>query len=305
MILVSVADERYALPLAVTLYSAVSHCSRPREVRLVVFDAGITDGSREKIARALEPFGCSLEWIEVSLSAFSDLPLMSHISAATYARLSIPDVIGADVEKVLYLDSDTVVEGDLAELWDTPLEGHALAAVRDSNAPRADAYWGIQGFEELGIPPTAPFFNSGVMLIDVIAWRARSVSSRVVEYVAANQRVRTSDQEGLNVVLWDDWLELDPKWNQLVIPHLLAFRGWERRERGVLHFATSSKPWTRFRWHPMFRVYDHFAKQLEWESWPRWTIHTASLHSTRLVSRTIINPLRRARRVWRNSRPAS
>ena len=71
---------------------------------------------------------------------------------------------------MLYVDADIISVGPLAELLELDLEGHVLGAVRDANAPWAAGPAGAAGVS-LGLDPSSPFFNPGVLLMTLPRWR--------------------------------------------------------------------------------------------------------------------------------------
>lgn len=102
---------------------------------------------------------------------------------------------------------------DLASLWETPLDQHVLAAAPDTTVPFCSAPRGVKGWQTLGIPREAAYFNCGVLMIHLARWRQREVTRRVHQYLETTRDFL--HQEALNAVLWDDWKPLDSRWNLL------------------------------------------------------------------------------------------
>ena len=272
LLVASAADEAYAVPLAVCLYSAAKNYRGVQPLHLLILDAGISDASRRRISEVLAPLSCRVDWILVPDRAFEGTPVRSHISRAAYARLALPELVAPEVQKVLYLDSDTVVEGDLAELFATDVADHALAAVQDPICPVVSSPHGIKEYRSLGLSPDAPYFNSGVLLINVRHWREHAIPQRALRYLDAHRaQLRCLDQEGLNAVLGGQWLRLDRRWNQLVAPGSgLPWHIRPARKKGVLHFVSNRKPWLANGWHPLYVVYDRYQSAIGWErGWAR------------------------------------
>lgn len=168
-------------------------------------------------------------------------------STAQFHRLFVDAVLPAEIDRVLYLDVDTLVCSDLAPLYDTDLEGAIIAAVEDLDAHSSAV--------RLGLPSGAPYFNSGVLLIDRRRWSQFGVADRVREYLhlhaAAPDRWLYPDQDALNVVLADRWRALPPRWNvyacyRLHRPvDLSEERRSALRDPGIIHFTGPEKPWLR------------------------------------------------------------
>ena len=223
------ADENYAQSLAVTLYSALRNLEAgDRSVDLYVFDGGITTESKERMRRVVEGAydgSIQLKWESPDMNALADLPTREGISTSAYFRLLIPEHVPEDTERVIYLDSDLLVKADLTRLWEEPMEGQALMAVRGFNNPYVSSQLGILKYEELGLAPDTPSFNSGVMVININWWRREEVPKRVGQYMRDyREHLNLCDQEGLNAVLAENWKEIDPRWN--VIGTLSSLEDW-------------------------------------------------------------------------------
>jgi lipopolysaccharide biosynthesis glycosyltransferase len=256
--IVVATDDAFALPTAVTLRSlVVSDPETPYNVH--VLHGGLAAATQDRIARSLPPGPSTLSWLKVDESDLESLPT-AHLSVAAYYRLLIPDLL-PDADRVLYVDSDVLFRGSVASLRFVDLGTNLAAAVRSVNFPSICTWGAMDDWRELGLSPRAPFFNSGVLLIDVPAWRREAIGARVVEFVQSEHAHSANfDQQALNVVLTERWLELDPVWN-LQTPLLDDRRGGhllysdEQIEQGrhdpvVVHFIDRPKPWHRDCTHP-------------------------------------------------------
>jgi lipopolysaccharide biosynthesis glycosyltransferase len=169
-----------------------------------------------------------------------DREIASAHWSAHYSRLLISRLLPAALKKVIYLDADTLVLHDIERLWETPLEGHVVAAATDYLANVGAA---ISNYRELGLDPDEKYFNSGVMLINVDLWRQHQVGERVLACTQRNRRYLDAqgsfhqyDQFGLNVVLYRHWKELDGRWNY----------GSELQaaDAFIVHYNGHGKPWS-------------------------------------------------------------
>ncbi len=121
---------------------------------------------------------------EIPPAAF---PTPYYITKEAYIRFWAPDLF-PNRSRVLYMDSDIIVAGPLDELWSMDLQGRALGAVEIPNSSRP---------AEHGMPPGSLYFNSGVLLFDLDAWRARDYTNRCIQYLSKyperrTMRIRTS-----------------------------------------------------------------------------------------------------------------
>lgn len=138
----------------------------------------------------------------------------SAFPPTAYLRLFAPTIVLKDVKKLIYFDVDMVVKGDVAELWKTDMQGYTMAAVLDVGKTAGCKWGGIPNYKALGIDANAPYFNSGMMLIDCEKWIANDVPDQVFKTMRDNiEHVNYADQYGLNVVFSGKWLQVDPFWN--------------------------------------------------------------------------------------------
>lgn len=131
-----------------------------------------------------------------------------------YLRLFAPFVVPKDVKKLIYFDVDMIVTADVEELWEKDMLGYTMAAVLDVGKTAGCKWGGIPNYKDLGINANAPYFNSGMMLIDCEKWIAEDIPNKVFKAMRENiAHVNYADQYGLNVVFTGKWLQIDPMWN--------------------------------------------------------------------------------------------
>lgn len=247
------ADANYAMPLAVAICSVATNCDKKRRLVFNIIQSGIGHDLRAKVAVSLERTGfpdARINWLDAPLERMADFKLAhSYTTCLTFARLLIPDLLSVEVEKALYLDCDIAVNEDIGELWDMDLGKQSLFAVRDSVGVVSQP-GGLVNYRELGIPPGAHYFNAGVLLMNLKKWRERDTGERTLSYLRDNHAIiQLADQEALNAVLWDDWGELDYRWNwQIVWRNYRLGRAkmvWvpEATRKSIVHFITGEKPW--------------------------------------------------------------
>jgi lipopolysaccharide biosynthesis glycosyltransferase len=306
------ADDAYALPLAVAVRSALDHLDPSRVLELHVIDAGFTPASRARLLASWPAERLRVRFVPVTAGRVHHLPSGGHVSAASYARILLPELL-PEIERVIYLDSDVVVLGDLGRLWDEPLHDTACLAVQDNSAPFIDAERAcprcvphiltprpIENYADLGLDPRGKYFNSGVLVMDLRRWRDAGFPERMLRCIEDNRdHLRFWDQYALNAVLAGSWRELDLRWN--VSPYLSNYESWERSpferdafERAVsdpwiVHFLGPDKPWQM---GSRLRCAEHFHAHRARTAWAGWRGSLAG------ASARVARERRRARKQW-------
>lgn len=172
--------------------------------------------------------------------------------AAMY-RLILPDTL-KEYKKVIYLDTDIIVEGSLRGLWNTDLTGYAMAGVNDlaefTSRFNHDYYRNILGFNE------GEYVNSGVLLIDLDYFRKHDVGNLCFAWLNNNRdKAQLPDQSALNVVLRGKIILLPEKYNAMINLYLPIIDSKKvvhtptadeaRRSPIIIHFS-AYKPWISY-----------------------------------------------------------
>lgn len=197
-----------------------------------------------------------------------------------WLRLLLPEVLPA-LDRVLYLDSDVVVNGALDDLWASDLRGRPVGAVANPLYPhQSDDH-----LRALGIERREAYFNSGVLLMDLACMRKRSLSEKLVEFAIDRAAlIHYPDQDTLNALLWNDWQPLHPRYNAQTplfelraaeLPYSASEIAEARRSPAIIHFTGMHKPWLDACRHPYRRLYWRHLKHTAWSDakplYPRWS----------------------------------
>ena len=253
--LFTVVDDRYRLPLAVLLRSIEESHTPSATPAVHVFTLDFTAENRRRVERSAP--GLSIEWIDLRPSfPAGGLRAATGLKAATWGRLFAADVLAERFDKAIYLDVDMLVASDLTPLWQTPLQGRVLAAVTSPGNPRVCCPLAGLGsvWNRLDLDPLTPYFQAGLLVIDLAMWKDRAISARVEEACERfGQHFTAADQDALNCVLAGGFVPLPLRWNQTHLlrePLVWAYAFFpadevdEARQRpGVIHFTGIDKPW--------------------------------------------------------------
>ena len=281
--LVCAADDHYAMPLAVAIRSALERI-RGAALRVFILDSGMSTSNRERVLASWSGLPVRPVWLSIPdayCSQLGTLPVssireMRHVSRSSYARLMLGELLPQDVRRVIYLDCDMLVRADLGELWAIGQDGNVVLAVQDYYVHTL-GHPAISGCLPDGLPPVSPYFNSGVLVIDVELWRRHQIGARCMEYLGQyGEQNRYLDQDALNVVLHGMWKAVGYRWNQQRYIHQAGMQDLPmnleqyavaKNRPCIIHFTTGDKPWLAACKHPDRRL---FIEQLEKTAWHGW-----------------------------------
>jgi lipopolysaccharide biosynthesis glycosyltransferase len=276
------ADENYAPGLVVAIATALEACAVGRPINILVMEVGLsrrTIGRLEKIVACRA--GTSISFVRVDLGKFSGARQMRG-SALTYARLLLPDLLEGQ-SSVLYLDADVAYFMDISDLWDMDMEGSLVAACEDIHVKSVaeECPWLI------GAHGAAPYFNAGILKIDLDGWRAADIHGLALKFcVEQRDYCRSWDQTALNAIIAGRVKWLDRKWNMQVKPGARSFV----HSIGAcnIHFITNHKPWLQFSFKKEFSIW-RGAYSRHFSIFPHYMLALAYWRNT--LARRIIVPL--------------
>jgi lipopolysaccharide biosynthesis glycosyltransferase len=258
-------DNAYALPSAVMLKSIAVNADPSRKIVVYIVDNQVSSQNKERIAVAVEN-RLQLCWCKPEGLLPHIEPQWGHVSSATYDKLFISRLLPEDIGKALWLDSDTLVLDDISRLFDTPMEGESLLAVPDPLIQKVSSTFGVQNWRKFGLSPADPYFNAGVLLVDVDHWRDDDIAGRALTHVLENgRRLFFFDQEALNVALAGKWNKLDDRWNYSANSQHAKFQSPEHDSPSIVHFSGGLKPWVYTDLGELQDLYFQYVDQTGWK----------------------------------------
>lgn len=232
-------DERYLPLLGTALASLKAHRDEKRAYDAYVLHTDIHPSRAREMRHRFEEKGFSLTFRQVSreVARFVDrLHTRDYYSHATYYRLLIPELY-PKMKKALYLDSDILLRGDVARLFDTDLEENLVGAVPDGFVNHLPV---LRRYVEnrVGIPVGVPYFNAGVLVMNLAEMRRIGFEETFVRLLSAVTFRVAQDQDYLNVICGGRVKFLPSVWNYM------PFKPAEE-EPMLVHFNLDSKPWQK------------------------------------------------------------
>jgi lipopolysaccharide biosynthesis glycosyltransferase len=260
--------------------------------RFLILHEGISAEDRSEFERC----GSSHQflWLRIEQSSVLAMAGKRHISRASYFRLMISELAPADMTRVIYLDGDLVISGDLRELYRTDLADHAIGAVADVGMDdRAFAERFGLAHQRLG------YFNAGVLLINLAAIRQSGAFLKALDLLEMRKdEMEYSDQCALNLVFWQRWKALDILWNvqrRMLMPNegKPCFAEKTEMKSGqrpkIIHFTEQNKPWSTDAWHPLIWTYYRYLDKTPYRARVRTMAQVTLIREVRRRVKTFFN----------------
>lgn len=231
------SDENYLPYLSVSLSSLKENASKEYRYKIYILNADIVLNERTQKIFAYADENFEIEYVDVSKrleEVKESLKLRDYYTGATYYRIFIANMF-PQYEKALYLDSDTIVLGDIAELYNKELGDNLVGAIPDG-AVGAVPEFKRYTKEVLGVT-FDKYFNAGILLMNLAQFRKENFYDSFCALLKEYKFAVAQDQDYLNVICKDKVAYIGEEWNKMPI-------GGENQDKPkLIHYNLTMKPW--------------------------------------------------------------
>lgn len=223
-------DNNYSKYTGVVIASILSNANPTDNLEFFILDGGISDEQKEKIYSLKSINDCNINFIKIDDSLFEDykkIKTHAYITIATYYRLKLPSLL-PNVDKIIYLDCDTIVTSSLIDLFNTDITDYAIAGILD--------------IDKKMLKKSPKYFNAGVILMNLEFWRKQNLEKFIFNWGKENiNNIKLGDQEILNEVLKNEVKIVSDEWN--VQSSNFVNRSSYTNSPKIIHFVAKNKPW--------------------------------------------------------------
>ncbi len=240
-ILVAV-NEAYLNPLSVMLYSLQFH--NPCFLNVYILHLKIPQNTQQAFCKKISKWRKRIElcFLKVNSDAINKNIKYGRFGAEAVLRLAILKVLPLSVDRVLWMDADIIVRGNIRKFYQFTNYGQ-YALVCEDMFPKKEKH---ELFSKLGLKMTDKYFNSGVMLFYLDNLRKDFNENEFLQWMNDNQdKLNYPDQNALNLCLKKKLYWAKPEIYNLQLLRVTA----SMRESGIinkcriLHYNTKEKPW--------------------------------------------------------------
>lgn len=281
MDIVFCTDNNYVMPCGIAITSLLEN-NKGESVTIHIIGLDLEPKNKLDLENVSKHYGCKILLYDLNHDYLLNYNLPFHekgqkyITIAAYIRLFLEDILPKDLDKVLYLDADTMVVDNLQSLWNIDISNHSLAGVIEHNAFVPDEY------NRLKYSSNYSYINSGVLLINLKYWRENNISTKFIQYLDQNiNDIIHHDQDILNGVLYATILLLPYKYNMHSTFYSKKFvkKGdynsnilHESRMQPVIIHYTTRKPWHKDSFAIKINQYLYYKSLTVWRDKPlTWT----------------------------------
>lgn len=240
-------DRGYVYPLCAMLRS-LADSNRDDCITVYVAHSALTEYDFRQMRFSVYGSDIRLVSLKVDPSLFENAPTKHRITKETYYRLLAPAYLPKNVDRILYIDPDTVILNPISEFYFTDFDGDMIIAAKhfDGITDRWNKF-------RLSLEKSEHYINAGVMLMDINAMRSYITPQGVFDCVRKNRsRLFLADQDAVNIIydgkigtLEEKLINFDERCFRRLLKNMSEEEalGEVRRNTVIVHFDGKYKPW--------------------------------------------------------------
>ena len=263
-------DDNYVPYLTVAIQSMKENSSKDNLYKIIILTSCMNDSHKKEI-KLLESENVKIEFQDIGkllgkIDRQLKLRLRDYYSISIFYRLFIPNLF-KKYDKAIYIDADTVVLDDIANLYNMPIEDDLLIAVPDMVINDSNTFHRYSEIA-LGIP-YKQYINSGMIVMNLKEMRKEKIEQKFIYLLLKyNLEVCAPDQDYLNILCKNKIKYIGEEWNKM--PDF--GKRFKEEELHIIHYNMMRKPWhyedvpysdVFWRYAKKSAYYDYMKKELE------------------------------------------
>lgn len=258
------------------------------EINFYLMSVGITDENKKKLKEFVKKYKRNISIIELGdLKKYFSFDFDTNgWNPIVLARLILEQILPLNVEKILYLDGDTIVRGNLLDLWNMNMNGKTIGMsiepTIDKNRIR------ILNLEN------HPYYNAGVLLVDLNRWRKIGAGKQILDYYSKFKgNLFANDQDAINGALKEEIITISPKYNFYNIFNQYSYNFLKKqlypieyipkqiyddaiKNPVIIHYLGEERPWRKGNTHKYKNDYKKYLSMTDFKDTPDengWTVY--------------------------------
>lgn len=268
-------NDKFVPQVAAGITSVCENNKDFKEINFYLMSMGITDTNKKKLQKYIKKYKRNIVFIELdNLNKYFDFDFDTNgWNPIVLARLLLDKLLPKELDRVLYLDGDTIVRDSLTELWKTDMNGYAIAASIEPTIDKKRK----KSMEMAGFP----YYNAGVLLVDLKKWRKDKVGEQIINYYHNHDgKLFANDQDAINGSQKGKIYTLSPRYNFYNIFYQYSYRFLSRLcdfeyisrdiykyavdNPAIIHYLGEERPWRIGNKH---KYRDDYLKYLNMTPW--------------------------------------
>ena len=273
-------NDGFVPQVGAAIASVCENNKKVKDIHFYLLSYGILEDNKKKLKKLVKRYKRKIDIIEIDdLSKYFTFDFdTGGWNQVILLRLLMGEILPKDVIRIIYMDGDTIVRGDLRSLWNTDLKGNVLGmSIEPTIDKNRIASLDIEGY---------PYYNSGVLLVDLKKWRDTNATQRIFNYYREHEgNLFAADQDAINGTLKDEIMTISPKYNFYNIFTQYSYRFLKKQMKPlnyiskdvfddalknpvIIHYLGEERPWRKGNTHKYRKDYQKYLALTDWKDTP-------------------------------------
>ena len=271
-------DDNYAWLMGISAISLFENNKNIEELKVYLLGENISCENKNELKKIGDKYGREIEVIDVPELNIPTCLVSERWPLSAFTRLFSGQILPGDVDRILYLDCDTIILRDISELDKVQFNGSIVMGVKDCISATYK--------KNVGLDKNSPYINAGVILFDINALKNVAINEKIETYMNKYvQFINYADQDILNGVFKGYIGELDPKFDVMTIDVVHTYEDIKKLRRptnfykkieleaailnpAIIHYTTNMRvvrPWFSNTDHPMVNEFRRYMAMSVWK----------------------------------------
>lgn len=272
-------DNNYVWLMGISTISLFENNQGIKELKVYLLGENISEENKNELKTIGEKYGREVEIIDVPKLNIPPSLVSARWPLSAFTRLFSGVILPADVERILYLDCDTIISGNLSELDNVDFNGNIAMGVKDC----------IGGTykKNVGLDFNSLYINAGVILFNLDELRKVNINVEIENYMGKYEKlINYADQDILNGMFKGRIGELNPKYDVMTIDVVHTYKEIQKLRRptnfyveeelrkavispAIIHYTTNMlvvRPWFSNTDHPFAGEFKRYMDMSPWKN---------------------------------------
>lgn len=197
------SNNNYAKYLGISLLSLLKNNIEIKEIDIYIINDSISNENKDKISQLIYEYKRHVEFIDLE-KLTENLTVETTFPRSSFGRIFLSKKL--NIDKLIYLDCDSIVLGSLNEIWKENIDDYLLAGVQDT----VNKYF----LTSIGIDKNTRYINAGFLVMNLKKWREMCIQDKCVDFIIKHGgKVPHNDQGTINAICVGMIKILDPRYN--------------------------------------------------------------------------------------------
>ena len=270
-------DDNYVWLMGISTISLFENNKHINDLNVYLLGEKISQENKSELRKIGKNYGRTVEIIDVPKLNIPPSLVSARWPLSAFTRLFSGELLPGHIDKILYLDCDTIISGDISELENVEFNGNIAMGVKDC----------ISGTykRNVGLDKDSPYINAGVILFNMQALRNVDIHAEIETYMNKYvELINYADQDILNGMFKGRIGELNPKFDVMTIDVSHTYEEIQNLRRptnfykkndleeaisnpAIIHYTTNMlviRPWFSNSDHPLKHEFEKYMDMSCW-----------------------------------------